>query len=443
MLLLITGVLFAGGQKEEEAAETAEEKEVTVSFWHFPQVQGVEGYEAQSKEYGDMWAYLAEEFTKKDNNIKVETEVIPWTGGFERFNIAIAGGTPPSIGFDYLGRSGQYYAMDAVVPADDIMPASYINDIKDSIKDLYMVGGKVHALPGFAWNAGQWIVNRGLLEKHGWPENEQILNGQGQPYTFDEWVAFLEKAKATVPEGIWPTAWSCGDEQGDYSWWGIFWGYGGKLFDENGNVYDDPSGMMEGYKLMLELRDKGLTAKGIAQMKGNMANELMSDGKVVMRPGSLGHARNIKKGIDEGTLDFEYNIEVFPSPTEKGDSSFNAVGPTGFIFFAQDKAEQDASSKWVQYAMDDKWWPKMVAATGQFPCQKSLDDANLYAGNDFMEIVDSMLARFPAGDFGLANPQYQKIRMAMAQAGQKIFSGAASVEEAVKEYYAEVRRLVK
>ena len=439
MALFLTGMVFAGGEKEGAAEEGAAMKDVTVSFWHFPQIGQVDGYAQYSKEYGDWWKYLAGKFNDQNDGITVETQLVPWDGGFEKFNVAIAGGEPPTVGLDYLGRTAQYYASGAATAASDVLPASLINDINDSIRQIYTVDGKVHALPGFAWNINL-NVNVGLLEKHGW--SGPILNGPGNAYSDEEFTAFLTKVKNTVPSDVWPFVIQCGNEQGDYGWWQFFWGFGGKLFDENGNVYDDPSGVIEGYKYIMELRDKGLTARGIASMQATDPNKFFFSGKAAVGYGHKYHAKQIEQAIEEGVIDAEYNVMPVPYPSDSGDKGFTANGGTGFIFLGQEEAELEGGSKWVQFVMSDEWWPKTVKGGGQFPLQKSMAGADLYAGDEYQAVVSEMLGKFESGDFGLAHPKYQQIRVALSQCGQKIFAGRDTVENAVEDFYAEVRKIV-
>jgi hypothetical protein len=52
-----------------------------------------------------------------------------------------------------------------------------------------------------------------------------------------------------------------------------------------------------------------------------------------------------------------------------------------------------------------------------------------------------MLSKFPAGDFALSNPNYNKIRVALSSCGQAIFAGLKTPEEAVADFLNEVREL--
>jgi hypothetical protein len=64
---------------------------------------------------------------------------------------------------------------------------------------------------------------------------------------------------------------------------------------------------------------------------------------------------------------------------------------------------------------------------------------NLYGNDEFQTVVGGMLSKFPAGDFALSNPNYNKIRVALSSCGQAIFAGLKTPEEAVADFLDEVR----
>ena len=131
-------------------------------------------------------------------------------------------------------------------------------------------------------------------------------------------------------------------------------------------------------------------------------------------------------------LIFEFDLMVVPYPTPDGDYGYSALGPTAFIYLTKDQKELDAAAQWTEFVLQEKYWPNLVASSGQLMLQKKYADLDLYAGDPLMEVVGLVSANTSAMDFGLTDPNYQKRRLAMAEAGQKIFTGMASVEDAVK-----------
>jgi multiple sugar transport system substrate-binding protein len=435
LIILVSMSLPVFAQGGSEAA-VGEGGKTSITYWHFPFVHSVEGYEEVSEDYGDWEEYLAQEFMKENPDIEVTTELLPWEGGVDKINVSIAGGNPPDLVFDYLGRSGGWYHQGAAVPWNGVASDALLSDIRPSFKDLYTINGDLHAIPGFSWNMNL-VVNAGLLKKIGY--NKPILNGQGNTFSHREFEQFLTEVKALAGPGVYPLALGAGSEQGDYLWWGFFWGFGAQLFNEDGTVVSESPEMVEGYKWLLKLRDKGLMVPGIASTTTADTMQLWSSGKVVVHGGHKTYYNLIKKGVEDGALDMEVDVRPFPFPSKYGDTGYAAMGPTGFVLLTKDAQKQAATAKFVEFMMQPKYWASQVKGAGQFPATKSVAEMNLYGNDEFQTAVGEMLSKFPAGDFALSNPNYNKIRVALSSCGQAIFAGLKTPEEAVADFLDEVR----
>ena len=103
MLVIFTNNLFGAGQKEKEMAV----EKISITYWQFPQILNVPGFEGESEEYGDWEKFLAEQFMKENPSIEVKSEVLPGQGGVDKIKVSIAGGSPPDLLRDYMGRTIQ------------------------------------------------------------------------------------------------------------------------------------------------------------------------------------------------------------------------------------------------------------------------------------------------------------------------------------------------
>lgn len=439
LILIFVGTAFAGGQSEDgEPTEAEDSGKETVTFWHFPQIRNVPGYEDVSEEYGDWWEHVAGQYMEENPDVEIETELLPWEGGVDKINVAISGDNPPDLVFDYLGRSGNWYQQGAAVAVDDLVSQDLKDDILDSFKDIYTIDGDLHAVPGFSWNMNI-NVNVGLLRDIG--IEGEILNGPGEPYTFEQFTDLLREIDEKAPDSIHPFGIGAGSEQADYIWWGFFWGFDGFLYDEDGTVTDDPSGIVDGYEYLKSLGDEGLLAPGVASMTASDVINLWSEGRVAVMWGQKFHAQEVKESIDEGVVDFEYEIMPAPFPSEDGESGYTAIGPTGFIVMSEDERKQEILGDFIDFAMQPEYWTPTVKGSGQFPALESVAEEDIYEGDEYQEVVQMMLSEYPAVDFGLSSPNYNEIRGALSQAGQAIFSDRQSPEEAVETFLETVRGL--
>jgi len=199
--------------------------------------------------------------------------------------------------------------------------------------------------------------------------------------------------------------------------------------------------MVEAYKWLVSLRDKGLIAPGVASVTTADTMQLWSSGKVVVHGGNKTYDNLIQKGVSDGTLDMNVDVRPFPFPSADGKSGYAAMGPTGFVLLTKDAEKQEATAKFVEFMMNDKYWTAQVKGAGQFPATESVANKNIYSDDAYQTTVGGMLAEFPAGDFALSNPNYNKIRIALSAAGQAIFSGLETPEDAVAGFLKEVKKL--
>ena len=439
MILLVTASLvFAGGQGEKKAAAAPEK--VTISFWHFPIFINVPGFEANSKEYGDWEKFLASEFMKTHPNIEVKTQLQPWEGGVDKINVAIAGGNPPELVADYLGRTGGWFVQGAAVPLDNLLADSLKNDILPAYKSLYYINGKLHAMPIMAWSISL-VINGNLTDKYGLTS---AIPKMGGDWTTDQFKAVLKKMKAAASsDGVYPLGMACGSEQGDYIWWRFIWGFGGGLFDDKGNVIADSPATIETYKYLLKLNKEGLMVPGVASMTGSDTMKLWSSEKEFMQGGNAYYRTLLQKAYKDGLVSKPPKVIAVNFPAKAGIKQKSAIGPTGYVIMTKDSAKQKAAASFIEFAMQSKYNAPAVKTAGQFPATKSVADMNIYKDDELMTAMANMLAKYPAGDFGLSNPNYGKIRVELAAAEQAMFSGVKTPEQAMKEFADKVRALIK
>ncbi len=439
LILFVTASLaFAGGQGEKAKAATP--KKVTISFWHFPIFINVPGFEGVSKEYGDWEKFLAKEFMKTHPNIEVKTQLQPWEGGVDKINVAIAGGNPPEVVADYLGRTGGWFVQGAAVPLDNLLPASLKNDILPAYKSLYYINGKLHAMPIMAWSIAL-VINGNLTDKYGLTS---AIPKMGGDWSTDEFVSVLKKMKAAASgDGIYPLGLACGSEQGDYIWWRFVWGFGGGLFDKDGNVIADSPKTIEAYKYLLSINKQGLMVPGVASITGADVMKLWSSEKEFMQGGNAYYRTLLEKAYKDGLVKKPPKVIAVNFPAKPGEKQKSAIGPTGYVIMTKDSAKQKAAAAFIEFAMQTKYNAPAVKSAGQFPATKSAADLNIYKDDKLMTAMANMLAKYPAGDFGLSNPNYGKIRVALAAAEQAMFSGIKTPEQAMKEFADKVKTLIK
>jgi len=416
----------------------AQATKVKLSYWFFPVYITVPGYEANSQAFGDWENYMIAEFKKVHPEIEVVPELQSWVGGVDKINVAIAGGNPPDVVFDYLGRTGGWYSQGAGVPLDTLLSKSMIDDILPAYKGLYTINGKLHAYPAMAWIQMN-MFNKFLYDKYG---VGAYLPANGTTQTFDDFKARLVAAKKAFPKGVAPYSLACGSEQGDYVWWEFIWGFGGKLFDKNGKVAVNSPETVEALKFLLSLDKEGLITPGVASLKsGDILNQLYTN-KTGGWAGNRGNYSALVAAVNQGTIEGPAAISLFPFPTKPGISPTVALGPTGFIVMSKDPAKQKAAAAFIEFCMQPKYIAAAIKAAGQLPATKSTASLNIYKGDPLGETMQEIAGKYPAGDFGVSSPSYNKIRTELAAQLQAMFSGLKTPEKTAADLEAALKKIL-
>lgn len=101
LLILMTSPVFGAGSKE--AAGTASDGKVSITWWAFPTFGQESG-----KPVGSYEAEIIKAFEAANPTISVKLETIDFTSGPQKITAAIEGGTAPDVLFDAPGRIIEY-----------------------------------------------------------------------------------------------------------------------------------------------------------------------------------------------------------------------------------------------------------------------------------------------------------------------------------------------
>lgn len=420
---LMTGVYALGKPKTK------------LTYWFFPVYINVPGFESHSAAHGDWEKFLATEYMKSHPDVEISAELQPWEGGVDKVNVAIAGGNPPDIVVDYLGRTGSWYTQGAGVPLDNVISQKMKDDIQPSFKGLYTINGKLHAYPMMAW-VQMLLTNSFVYDKY-----KVALPPSGSELSTDQFKAILASAKKNFPQGVYPYGLGCGTEQGDYVWWAFIWGFGGRLFDDAGKVAVNSPQTLEALKYLQSLDKEGLLAPGTATMAVPDLVKLLYSNKLGGWMGNKGNLSNLNQAYKDGTIEGPPRINLYPFPTKTG-KPMNAIGPTGFIVMTKDAAKQKIAADFMEFCLQPKYHAAAVKAAGQLPATKSVAAMDIYKGDELGQIAQQLVAKYPAGDFGVSNPNYNKIRKELSVQLQAMFADMKTPEKTVADLDAAIRKIV-
>ena len=109
---------------------------------------------------------------------------------------------------------------------------------------------------------------------------------------------------------------------------------------------------------------------------------------------------------------------------------------------AKDPEKQKAAVKFLEYSVQPKWHSAAVKSAGQLPATKSVADMGIYKGDELGEVMQNIVGKYPAGNFGVSNPNYNKIRKELAAQLQAMFAGLKTPETALADLEVNLKKIV-
>ena len=186
---------------------------------------------------------------EEENNCEVKVEIIPWDNYEEKYLTGVNSNDSPDVGYLYMEMFYDYIDMGALSDIDKY----FTDEEKDNYLyyDLGNIQGKQYALPVIVGNPRILTANMDILKQAG---IERV------PATWDELKEACQAVKKNVPD-VAPLMEDWGNSHyGSLNsiYWPIFWGAGGEIVDEEGNLTIDTEAGLEATKYIYSLKEEGL-----------------------------------------------------------------------------------------------------------------------------------------------------------------------------------------
>ncbi|MDD3839905.1 MAG: sugar ABC transporter substrate-binding protein [Clostridia bacterium] len=374
---------------DEDSGEAVE-----IVWWQYPRYTNV-----GEKEVGDFENEIIADFEEENPNIKVKIEMIPWNGGPEKVNVAIASNNTPDILFDYPGRIIGYGIQGALVPLDDIM-----EDVKSEIPENLLrdcqYDGKTYMYPNGAAAIGI-AVNLDFFKEIG-KEDLLPLDKEDRTWTLEEFEAVLKAVKDSGKD-VYPSVIYAGNEQGDSSMrMFIQSAFDAELIsDDHTEITFNDENAVKGLEWMINAYKDGLFAPGAESAVSMDSIETFFQGKSAINIiASAQHHGLHETYIADGKAE-EFEWVLFPPPSAEGKDPKAEVQLSGYcVFDNKDEAKAEAAKKLVKFILDsDKYREESVKATGQIPVRNTI--TGLYENEDY--IFSEKLLKYAADTAYTAN----------------------------------------
>ena len=305
--------------------ETADGDAVTITLWTQDTWLGITGHELDGVPlddprralytHRDWYVKVTDDFRAlhPDRRIDFEIEVLDWTTGFQKLDIAVASGLPPDIMVSTSGIALKYARFGLLEAFDEHVTAADIEDF-GPFYDFGEYEGRHYFLP-FIGGSRYLTANLEIFEERG---ATHLLPAAGDRlWTFAE---FLAAARATTFDR---------DGDGETDVYGFampfqrnapqqqqmpfFWGHGAFMFNPSGDTLTiDSDAGVRALQFMVDLEhEHGVMPPGSAGLRNSDVADLWNQGRVAMRMGHHGtlvaHQRSLQTGALASGI-----VELYP-----------------------------------------------------------------------------------------------------------------------------------
>lgn len=381
---------------------TEEKEPTTLSLWIYDEGEAMV----------DMYGEWTEAVHAQYPWITIETEVLPWDSGPEKFTVACATGTTPDLIFDGYSRIAP--AVEAGLTID---VSSLLEKYADSFIAPQSEGVMEDGTAGFLTTANDYayclLVNMDLAERLGVAD---MLPEDMTTWSWDDLLEICRAAKAADPNVI-PIDLFAGTRSSDaytYSW---FMANGVDLCNEDFtatafNVGENREKAIEVLNFYKQLIDEGLTNSGPATAVDVENDELFNAGNMLFSHGGYNAIIN-KYQLQQDGLCVPFTCDAVAIPTKDGaePAMVCSWGTYGYAGFKNNKNEEAILLVLDHWLSNPEYQSKLCNLAGR-PSAMTTTIAE-YPSDEIavtMERGAEYSAKYSVSDFGILESWWSNFR---------------------------------
>lgn len=409
-LMLICVSLFctvftvaAKGDSEKASSVGTGELSGTVTMWAFP----LSGDDAA------MYEPIVKSFNEKYPNVKIDIQILPWNGRYEKMLTAIAGGNPPNVVYLNDFQVPLFASTNNLVNMNEVFTPEELSAYKDGALKAVSYDGTLYGIPILTNSLG-YLYNVDLFKEAG-------LDPDNPPKTWAELedaIARLTKRDANGEIVQWGARFDLNRPSPVTSILPLIWQAGGDILDADGNVIIDSPETRQALEFI-----RGLFEKGYIQ-KSNMTG-----GGLMFSSGKIGvdlqkEPSDVKKVSQENP---SLNFKVGPILT--GNQKVGYVTCGTYSIFSKAK-NRDAAVAWVKHLTSQENTEHILAASGFMSPRKDVSEAD-YMTDERLIFMASQ-GEWATGT-GPMNSHYSEILAATGSSLNSIILGIKDADTGLKE----------
>ena len=398
LMILLSGCLGNGQQSVEESSRNSE---VVLDVWHT--------FAAESKEE-EVFMNSVAEFESAHPNVTVDVTMVPFASADQLFMTAAQGGQAPDLmrlSSDQLGAIGEV-RVDGYPLLEDLRPHLTPQDrqqFEERALHAMRYGDALYGVPA-SQDCLSLIFNKALFD------------AQGLDYPDSSWTEqdLLQAAQTLTAQDVQGLAIPI---KTAYWWFPIQEGFGGTLFDENGEPSLDSNGSSEAMRWMLDLElEHGVVATG-TQIEG-MKNQFISSKAAMIFDGPWNWATYEASRLNIGQT-------VLPLVESSGDRMSPLVTYKGWSVSKQ-SANKVAATELALWFSSENVQKEFAIETYTMPTHVALEsDDEINEDAVLSGFLEQTKAGTPAPTTRAMSLVYDPLSTAFEQA----YSEIASTEEAL------------
>ena len=350
-LALIVLAACTGGSGDEGSPSQQPSGPVTLTFWH-----GYTDVEA------DALNDLLDEWNADHPDIQVKTLFVNNDKALQKLTVALQGGEPPDITYQYGSSLAQVAAAPGLVDLTDWVQTPGVDweDFIPGAREAATVEGKVLGIPALVDNLAL-VYNKGLFDQAG-------LEFPTPDWTWDDLRA-AAKALTDPAEKRFGFSYPMdASEDSVWHWDPLLWQKGGSILTEDGSqaAFNSPEGV-EALELFagMAVDDKSV----FLDIQNSAYTGLFNNGKIGM--------------LETGPWDLasfpdvDYGVEILPG--FDGDHQ-TIAGPDMWCVFDNGGGKKEAALEFLQWLTAPEQVKQEDLATGHLPIRLSVSQDQAFLG---------------------------------------------------------------
>ena len=410
VLLLVPGCLDFGSDNSTETSSS--DGEITIEVWHT--------FASESKEE-ETFTNAVRDFEAVNPNITVEITLVPYGNADQLFMTAAQGGEAPDLmrlSSDQLGAIGEV-RVDGYPLLEDLRPHLTPQDrsqFDSRALDAMRYGDQLYGIPA-SQDCLSLIFNKDLFDAEGldYPDeswNEQDLLLAAQLLTQQDRQGLALPIKTA------------------YWWFPIQEGFGGSLFDDQGNPTLNSNGSSEAMRWMLDLElEHEVVATG-TQIEG-MKNQFMASDAAMIIDGPWNWATYEASRLNLGQT-------LLPIVTDSGERMSPLVTYKGWTVSKQ-SAHKVASTELALWLSSESVQKEFALETYTMPTHSSLDSDQEIL-ND--EVISGFLEQTKVATPAPTTRAMALIYGPLSTAFEQAYTGVATTSIALSDANDELESLI-